>query len=84
VFGEADELMSRKERQQQQRHGDRRVTMAGSISATTATLIAAGVAAGSTGYSIYAGQKQQGAQKKALCTDHGAAAGRGERALDGT
>ena len=40
--------------------------MAGSISATTATLIAAGVAAGSTGYSIYAGQKQQGAQKKAL------------------
>lgn len=40
--------------------------MAGSISATTATLIAAGVAAGSTGYSIYAGNKQQGAQKKAL------------------
>jgi uncharacterized protein HemX len=40
--------------------------MAGSISATTATLIAAGVAAGSTGYSIYAGQKAAGAQKKAL------------------
>jgi hypothetical protein len=40
--------------------------MAGSISATTATLIAAGVAGASTGYSIYAGQKQAGAQKKAL------------------
>jgi uncharacterized protein HemX len=40
--------------------------MAGSISATTATLIAAGVAAGTTGYSIYAGQKQAGQQKKAL------------------
>jgi uncharacterized protein HemX len=44
--------------------------MAGSISATTATLIAAGVAAGSTGYSIYAGQKQQGAQKKALAAQN--------------
>lgn len=40
--------------------------MAGSISATTATLIAAGVAAGSTGYSIYAGKRQAGSQKKAL------------------
>ena len=40
--------------------------MAGSISATTATLIAAGVAAGSAGYGIYAGQKQQGEQKKAM------------------
>jgi uncharacterized protein HemX len=40
--------------------------MAGSISATTATLIAAGVAAGSTGYSIYAGQKAAAGQKKSL------------------
>lgn len=40
--------------------------MAGSISATTATLIAAGVAAGSAGYGIYAGQKQNAIQEKSL------------------
>lgn len=44
--------------------------MAGSISATTATLIAAGVAAGSAGYGIYSGQQQQGAQKKALASQN--------------
>lgn len=44
--------------------------MAGSISATTATLIAAGVAAGSAGYSIYNGQQQEGQQKKALASQN--------------
>jgi uncharacterized protein HemX len=40
--------------------------MAGSISATTATLIAAGVGAAGVGAGIYAGQKQQGVQQAAL------------------
>lgn len=56
--------------------------MAGSISATTATLIAAGVAAAGVGTSVYEANKQAEQQKKALQQQQQAQTQAEQQALD--
>jgi uncharacterized protein HemX len=56
--------------------------MAGSISATTAALITAGVAAAGVGTSLYMGSKQEDVQKKALQQQRQAQTQAEQQALD--
>lgn len=56
--------------------------MAGSISATTATLIAAGVAAAGVGAGVYEGNKAASAQKKGLQQQQNAQTQAEQQALD--